>query len=496
MLSQLCCGVSPVRAVLYPALDGSPEAAAVLARASWLLAPIPDLTIVCSGQASSVPDYIARDFAATPVEASNEDELALARSADLVLAWSRPALLAAPLWLQRRAILDDPHSDSENPASVTTRVTALAGGAPDDTPALREMLAGARSADRRALIVGSGPGGVDDAIRFQSAADVPPFVIAIGGCICDERLGTSLKVDVVLAWDAAAQLGPSRAAQTARHHMRRLSKLCGARVVHPAALSAPFRSAFADGSLAMPDGFNDGGPLSVQPTRNVFTSAALPLAAALGGPVRVAGVTLQRPVESMSSWWAHDREMEHVRAVTALLATHPAFGASAPEEYFEHHYTCLSDCLTRMAAAGSPVLPAGRPAPIRLGQKAEAPVRVRRAGVATHIVKRAVFLADQANLRPWLAASVIFIFCLLPSLLLVSTLMIEIAVALLAALGLAVLTLGMLTLRARVERAAARIERQLGVQQARQFENLSARLDALEAHAGIVPEGGDLDDRP
>ncbi len=377
-----------------------------------------------------------------------------------------------------------------------TRVTALAGGAPDDAPALREMLAGARNAGRRALIVGSGPGGVDDAIRFQSAADVPPFVIAIGGCICDERLGTSLKVDAVLAWDAAAQLGPSRAAQTVRHHMRRLSKLCGARVVHPAALSAPFRSAFAGDSLAMPDGFNDGGPLSVQPTRNVFTSAALPLAAALGGPVRVAGVTLQRPVESMSSWWAHDRKMEHVRAATALLATHPAFGASAPEEYFEHHYACLSDCLTRMAAAGRPVLPVGRPAPVRLGHRADAPVRFRRAGVMAGIVKRAVFVADQANLRPWLAASVIFISCLLPSLLLVSTLMIELAVAFLAASGLAVLVLGMLTLRARVERAAARIERQLGVQQARQFENLSARLDALEAHAGIVPEGDDLNGRP
>ncbi|MGY6663168.1 MAG: hypothetical protein ACXIVO_12685 [Glycocaulis sp.] len=335
---------------------------------------------------------------------------------------------------------------------------------------------------------------MDDAIRFQSAADAPPFVIAIGGSIFDERLGTSLQVDVVLAWDAAAQLGPSRTAETARHHMRRLSKLCGARVVHPAALSAPFRSAFAGSSLAMPDGFNDGGPLSVQPTRNVFTSAALPLAAALGGPVRVAGVTLQRPVESMSSWWAHDREVEHIRATKALLAAHPAFGASAPDEYFEHHYACLSDCLTRMTAAGSPVLPAGRPAPVRLGHRADTPVRVRRAGVMAGIVKRAVFVADQADLRPWLAASVIFISCLLPSLLLVSTLMIELAVAFLAASGLAVLVLGMLTLRARVERAAARIERQLGVQQARQFENLSARLDALEARVGIVSEGDDLND--
>ncbi|MBV5257556.1 hypothetical protein FLX56_03855 [Synechococcus moorigangaii CMS01] len=483
-----------MRAVLYPALDGSPEAAAALARARWLLAPIPDLTIVCSGDEPSPPSHIARDTVAIPVEVSGQDALVLAGGADLVLAWSRPALLAAPRSLQRRAILDDPHSDLENPASVMTHVTTLAGGVPDDTPALREMLASARGAGRRVLIVGSGPGGVDDAIRFQSAADAPLFVIAIGGAISDERLGASLKVDVVLAWDAAAQLGPSRAAETARHHMRRLSKLCGARIVHPAALSVPFRSAVAAPSLAMPVGFNDGGPLSVQPTRNVLTSAALPLAAALGGPVRVAGVTLQRPAERASRWWAHDREAEHVRAAAALLATHPAFGASAPDEYFDHHYACLSDCLTRMAAAGSPVLSAGRPAPVRMGAQAEAPVLNRPAGGLARIVKWSVLVADRANLRPWLAAGVIFISCLFPSLLLVSTLMIELAVVFLAASGLAVLAVGMLALRARIERASARIEHRLGVQQARQFENLSARLDALEAHVGIAPKGDKLND--
>jgi hypothetical protein len=485
-----------MRAALYPALDGSPEAAAALARARWLLAPFPGLTVVCSGTAPDVPDHIAQDAAAFAVEVSQEDVLSLAGSADVVLAWSRPALLAAPLWLRRRAVLDDPYGDPDNPASVMAGITSLAGGAPDDTPALREMLASARKEGRRALIVGSGPGGVDDAILFQSGEDTPPFVIAIGGCIFDERMGASLKADVVLAWDAAAQLGPSRAAERARDHMRRISNSCGAHVVHPAALSGPFRAAFAGGSLAMPDGFSDGGPLKVQPTRNVLTSAALPLAAALNGPVRVAGVTLQRPVDGPSGWWAHDREVEHVMATTALLAAHPAFGASAPEEYFDHHYACLSDCLTRMAAAGRPVLAAARPAPVRLGHKAAAPARPRRTTAAAGIVKGLVFAADQASLRPRLAAIGIFISCLLPSLLLVSMFMIEIAVALLAASGLAALGLGMLALRARFERAAARIERRLGVQQARQFENLSARLEALEARIGNTSAGDTRNNHP
>jgi hypothetical protein len=484
-----------LRVALYPALDGSPEAAAALCRARWMLGALPGASLVHAGPPPSVPPRMATDGLPVPARADGRGALALAREADRVVCWSKPGFLEAPAWLRRRAVLDDPLCDPDNPASSMAAITGLAGGPPDDGAALTALLSAAREAGRRALIVGSGPGGVDDALAFARRQRVPPFVIAIGGCISDPRLGGDLPVDLILAWDAAGQLGPSVTAQRARGRMRRIQETCGAAVVAPAALCAPFRAAFAGESLAIPGGFDAGGPLAVGATRNVLTSAALPLAAALGGPVRTAGVTLSRPAAPVTGWWAHDREADHHRDIADMIAVHPAFGMNAAAGYFDRHHACLSRQLAQAAAAGIAVVPAGPPSPVRLGADAPEPSDPDRGRVRTAAVSALVAAADAACLRPGLAAMAVFILCVPPALMLMSVLMTEIALALLAAAGLAALAAGLLALRARSERSAARLERRLAVQQARQFENLTARLDALEERVERSSGSEDLNNR-
>lgn len=481
----------------YPGFGDDPLAHMAQGRARWLTTRLlrQGGTLRFSGHrhALAEDDHLADEIRDHPgFLHSEESPLALAQASDHVLVWSQEALRGAPAWLQRKAILDDPYTDPGNPATVMERISALTPPAQNAADAeLNALVERARGERLTPHIFGSGPENPDQVARHFGSLPERPFSIIMATAIGSEALPADLAVDICIAWDAAAQLGPSQTAQRCRSRIHELQRRHGTRVIYPAKFDgfvrafwpADLRDKLIPLDTGNPPGLGlaPGGSLAFVHSRNVLTSVALPLASAVHATRIIAiGVTIERAdVLETGTHWRHANEVAYQREIAPMLATHPAFGTTNSSGYIEEHFKVLEDQVSRLHDIGQSLCGIdGSPAPVRVA--GPRPTWHRSKSWVDALVGRAIASLDQIELRTGLASVIVFGFSAIVVAGGLQVTTSETLLTILVAINLVGFFLGFIYLRSRSSRSLLRVHGELSRQIARMFENLSTRVEALE----------------
>jgi hypothetical protein len=414
-------------------------------------------------------------------------------TAKRVIVWDGAAVVGTTFKKNQEVVLGDDYLDVEAPDRVLAAVTRWAGASnaydtkADTSTAILERL-------KRDDLIIIGPGANVVAEYAQAVQSFPNAIkLSLATSVMVGGLFDTSPPDIVVALDAAGQLGPSSSAQAFRmalcHHMVTSKTI----LVTSKRNSAPFLAALPEsvcGQVIVLDQLDSDtacfedvleavGP-RILDTGNILTALALPLASFLAKRIIFAGITLAPNIDSgakLAGYWHHADAVARERRHGAMLMAHPLFGLDMSHLYLARHVAALDEAQRTMAARGItffdhtgsdlPLLPA-KPA-----------FGLKKSGNSAKVIRKAyaVFrdLLDRPNLTAFVASGIIYA---LLQLLFLGGLEVLAHVLIASCFGLIFLALVGLTLH--IRRQNARLLRLLNQQSRREFENLNLRLEALE----------------
>jgi len=471
----------------YPAASNDAEAGDIYWRAAWHFRALLEkgARVFVPAHVSQIParpNYLCateKPGSDTPAPTlTDRSALELARASDHVIVWSRPAYLNAPKWLRRKAVAADELCDFGAPefcnALVNTLLRTPADAHNDQAryAALAERL---KQSGQPALILGSGP---SVELALNDSATSTSIRIYVGTAIQRRDLVARHPPDIIIAADAASQLGPSATAAAYREAVFAAQRRSDAYVLitehNAAACRAWWPEDLLTRTIAIPETRRraPGTPLtedfSYQPTSNVLTSLALPAAASVSDDVYLAGFD---GASAATAEWSHTAETDYQCAISAMVMAHPRFHIADYPAYYRSHRARLAAERTAFETQGLTLRPIhGAPelaqdAPEEHG-RLERSLTIRQ-WLYQHMDAAMDYPASLTTATALAAASG-------------GAMISGWALAVLAGGGAAALAALFLHLRQRMNRMAAQTERNLAATQVRALRSIDARLQRLE----------------
>lgn len=458
----------PLKVSYFPAFAASADLAFYKRQADWYLAPLKKRAHI--------------SFPENATQAQNS-----ANAADIIFFWKKEAFWNARPALRRKGLVVDEYAEQ----AVGDKLDAfIASHVTPDFEGHKEVfisaIKGRHPELKRSIIIGSGPN-ISEVADLSQQELRQSLSIYLSTAVLNEPLCKACPPGVIIAVDGPSQFGPSETAARYRKRVAELVRRYQSLILVPAqhlpSIRAHWPADIQASIFAVPlvrtvkAGHKFSKDWAYEPTSNVLTSFGLPCAASFTDNIALAGISVRNGSDGPrpeGHHWAHLEEAQYQRHVAPMLAAHPASGQDN-SGYLDRHHARLNRELSAYHAAGF------RFDQLGIGPVNIAPMEVKAEAPPNPSLKVRVFetIAKAEHYPERITLAVFIIFGLLG--LAAQYVIGKEMMGFLIAGGLAAfLVAGLLFLRLRQSRLSARLESKLSQQQAQQFANLSARLEALE----------------
>ncbi|MDB4843917.1 hypothetical protein OAP52_05350 [Hellea sp.] len=417
-----------------------------------------------------------------------------AKNSEVVIFWNSAAYWGSPAWLRRKAVICDPYASIAATDKFNAWVSSVLEFKLNQTnkppKEFLRLRATTLAENRDVLIIGPGLG--NSSLKETNKLELKnPLCLYVGSAILDTKLTQRFPPDIICASDGASQFSNLAPALDFKARVEFLLYKTKALLIVPAQVTGVIQSHWRDDIkarvLTIPvrteSSFAPNVPVNdswkTQPTGNVLTTLALPIAQSLSNNLRFSGISLAENQETSGVHWKHANDVNYHRSLTDLLRFEP--GSILPVgDYKTKHFLQLSIQLKLICENGGKLLDFSAQPLEMFGDKESALGNSVQKNSIDLLLDICIKKFEIAQNYPSILGVLLITIVLVLSLMMLTFTTPVMTLLMLSILNLCLLVSGLFVLRLRMNRMIAGIEGRLSRQQAIQYENLSERLKPLE----------------